>query len=179
MDIVFPKPGTEKSFVQMAERLGIDHLILAYPMPGNRVELPPIKTQVKLSVGQIVTTKTRKFFPGLKILTEPDNPRAAFEQSKADIICNLELQNKPDFIHHRASGFNHVMSAIAAKRGKKLGINFSNLLSDNGTLTGRVRQNIKLARKAKVEIVIFSGATTQHDMRSEDLLRSVSILLGC
>lgn len=185
IDIVIPKSGSEQGFADLAKRLGLDGLIFFYTLSDsksfqeakNRVE--GISSDLKLSVGQIVDLKTKKFFSVPKLSVTAGDSRGVMERSKANFVANLELQNKRDYLHHRASGMNHIIAKIGAKRAKTLTIFSSNLLgSGSSRLIGRIRQNLVLAKKAKLNCILVSGATNPWQMRSRSEMVALGTFLG-
>lgn len=182
MDLVFPNKN-ESAILSMAKKLDLAHeqLCFCYDI-ADAAEFKTLKkktVEFGVNLGQIINEKTRKTFPVLKIIMDPSDSRFAFEQTKADIVCDVEHQKKPDFMHHRASGLNPIIARIGTRRGKKLGICLSSLLSAPNTaqLLGRLKQNIMIARKAGLEVVFFSGARDEWGLRSQTELNALKSIL--
>jgi RNase P/RNase MRP subunit p30 len=91
------------------------------------------------------------------------------QMSKANIIVGVEDVKAKDYMHHRNSGLNHVLCKIAKEKGIKIGFSFSDLLNADkkkrAILLGRMKQNVRLCRKYKVEMVFGSFARKPEDMR--------------
>ena len=76
-----------------------------------------------------------------------------------------------DGLHARNSGLNQVLCAMMEKKGIALGISFNMILNsgvkDRAKLIGRVKQNIKLARKRNILIAPVSLAHTPFELRGD------------
>ena len=114
------------------------------------------------------------------LVQNSEKNREVLESGKADILFDLEAQNKRDFMHHRASGLNHILCTFAKKNDLKIGLSFSSILksSDRHQLVGRMSQNIKLCRKYKVKMCIASFAKKPYEMRSPNDLMSLFETIG-
>jgi len=108
--------------------------------------------------------------------------RAASECWEVDVLLHPERGRERDFMDYRNSGFDQVMASFMAERGIALGIDFSTLLSSQGRslqqTLGRIRQNVKVALKHKVPVVLASGAGDPLGLRSPLDLSHVSGMLG-
>lgn len=173
-DIVFPK-GNENEFIAMAEKLGIASLCLVYDSPKDISGFQK-KTRVTLSAAILCRPEDVKKYKGkfLTIVRAPEDQtqlRHIIERVRPDILFGLEFHRRKDFLHHRASGLNHILAAIAKEKGVAIGFNFSALLNakprERALFIGRMMQNIKFSRKFKFRTVIASFAESQCEMRSE------------
>jgi hypothetical protein len=185
IDIVFPKDN-EKKFISVAERLSLEGLCLVYDKPRDISEFQK-STKLKLlsavlCVPNDVPRYKSKF---LTLVSAPDDQtelRHIIESVRPGVLFNLEFAKRKDFLHHRASGLNHVLATIAADKGVAVGFNFSAILSakprDRAVCTGRMSQNISFARKFKFRPVIASFASKPFHMRSEKDLLSFFVALG-
>jgi RNase P/RNase MRP subunit p30 len=144
-------------------------------------------TKLRIIVGIICKPEDVKRYKGrlLTFVSAPDDQnliRQVMEKDKPDVIFNLEYAGRKDFIHHRASGLNHILSVIAKDKGVAVGFNFSGLLGasakEKSVYLGRMMQNIHFARKFKFGTVIASFAKTPFDMRSEHDISGFFISLG-
>ncbi|MEM4282222.1 MAG: RNase P subunit p30 family protein [Candidatus Woesearchaeota archaeon] len=193
MDIVFPN-NNEKEFLEIAEWLGTNELLLAYPL--KRLEAVTTSegfikliesSKVKIRVGIIAEPKevqlARK--EGITVLcralAKPAD-RWLFEKAKPDIIFDLEQSPEPDSLHQRNSGLNHVLAAIAAKNRIAIGFSFASILNSSGTrraqLLGRIAQNTALCKKYDVKCFFASFASSPWEMRGEHELKAIGELIG-
>jgi len=108
--------------------------------------------------------------------------REASESWDVDLIVNPELNVERDMIHQLTSGLDDVMAAFMAERGIGYCVNFGNILHSTGLrrvrLLGRIRQNIRLASKYSVPVVLSCGATSKLDMRSPHDITSLGLMIG-
>jgi len=85
-------------------------------------------------------------------------------------------------MHFRASGLNQVLAAIANKKKKIIGFNFNAILNTKGMLRsqllGRMKQNVKLCRKYKVEMALASFAANPFELKAEKDLQAFGETLG-
>lgn len=185
-DIVFPK-NNEEEFIKLADRLGFNSLILVYEYEGTKdydvlIKKLSKKTKLKIDSGFILkdfkkNIKTDK----ITFFKSSSNSRWVAEKKKADVIFSLENQSREDFIHHRASGINQVMCELMKCNDIKLGFSFNMMINNKekmSELLGRLIQNIFLARKYNIKIVIGSFATNPYEMRSFSDLCSLFSVLG-
>ncbi|MFH1669445.1 MAG: RNase P subunit p30 family protein [Candidatus Woesearchaeota archaeon] len=173
IDIVFPDKN-ENEFIKMAERLGLEGLMFVYEDIRDVSGLQK-ETKLKISSGVLcLPGKVNKYKGKTTTLVrapgDQEKIRNIIEQDKPDILFGLEQGARKDFFHHRASGLNHVMAELMAKNGVAMGISFSDLLKakpwDRAVYIGRIRQNMKLARKFKFEVRIGSFGTSCWELRS-------------
>ncbi|MBW2996789.1 hypothetical protein KY349_00440 [Candidatus Woesearchaeota archaeon] len=185
IDIVFPK-NNEKEFIKLAENLKIERLCLAYDKITDVSEFQA-QTKLKLSSAVICTQDNIKKFKGkaFTIMNSPEDQtklRHIIEKIRPDILFGLESGAKKDFLHHRASGLNHILATIAAQKNVSIGFGFSSILKakpwQRSVYIGRMMQNIRFARKFKFKTVIASFADNPWNMRSEHDLISFFITLG-
>jgi RNase P/RNase MRP subunit p30 len=185
MDIVFPKDD-EKEFIKMAERLGLEGLVFVYSAPKDITAFKN-DTKLKLSSGILCKPEDVRKYKG-KFLTlveateDQEQIRHIIEQVRPDIIFNLEFARRKDFMHHRASGLNHILAKLAADNDVAIGFNFSALLGlsprERAICLGRMSQNLMFARKFKFGVVIASFANSIFRMRSEKEFSSFFSVLG-
>jgi len=111
-----------------------------------------------------------------------DVNREASECWEVDILLHPERNQEKDFMDYRNGGVDHVMASYMAQRGIALGIDLSQLLYLSGRslaqLIGRVRQNVRIALKYNVPIVLVSGALDRFGMRSPWDIAAACPLLG-
>jgi len=188
-DIVFPKDN-EKKMVNMAIVLGYSKVYLVYDSNTDfnkiKKKIEDLKKDAKISIEIGVKGDLRninRFRNEYFTLVESsDKSRYIIEKIKPNVIFDLEVFGRKDFIHHRNSGLNQVLCKIANKNKVIVGINFNNLLKETksrkDTIIGRIQQNIKLCRKYKVKMIIGSFASSPYEMRNPNDLMSFLIVLG-
>lgn len=108
--------------------------------------------------------------------------RAASECWEVDILLHPEFNREKDFMDYKNAGFDHVMASFMAECGVALGVDFSQLLGCSGRtivqLLGRIRQNIRIALKYKVPVVLVSNAADKFGLRAPLDFASISPLIG-
>jgi ribonuclease P/MRP protein subunit RPP1 len=114
--------------------------------------------------------------------------RKASECWEVDILCHpesVEGEEKKimkDFIHQKNSGLDHVIAKLLSEKKIALEINFSQVLNSRGILRvqkiGRMKQNILLARKYKVPLIITSGAGDEFSLRAPRELAAFGRTIG-
>ena len=185
IDVVFPD-GNEKSFISLAEKLNLDGLCFVYDKPTDMSGLNS-STNLKLSSAILCNENNVRKFKGkyITILRAPEDQtklRHIIEQVRPDILFGVEFSRRKDFIHHRASGLNHVMAEIARQKKVSIGFDFSSLMKlnprDRAVCIGRMAQNIRFARKYEFGIVVVSFANNPWHMRSEQDLASFFKSIG-
>ncbi len=187
-DIVFPKDN-EKKLINMAIRLGYSTLYLVYDSKEDfakiKIKLEELKDkEIKLKIGVKTNIKNinkfRKF--DITLIEASDKSRYIIENSKPNLIYNLELIGRKDFMHHMNSGLNQVLCKLANQNKVAIGINFNNLLKETNLrkdiIIGRTKQNIKLCRKYKVRFITGSFASSAFEMRNPQDLRSFLTVIG-
>ena len=101
--------------------------------------------------------------------------RAAVETKEVDILTHPE-RGRYD------SGLNHVMAKLARKNDVAVEINFNEILNSTkktrSRIMGYMSDNIELAKKYKMPIVVCSGAKSHWDMRDPLSLASMTEQLG-
>ena len=156
----------EELFKETALALGWKDVIFLYPDKKNDVVLA--------SQTQISSLKSTK-------LVFSEASRSAIERG-AHVLFNFENDAREDFLHHRASGLNHVLCKLMQDKGSFMAFNFNNILNSDdifcSKILGRIQQNISLCRKFKVPMIVFSFAKTPFEMRSPQDLRSFFLDLG-
>ncbi|HII72548.1 TPA: hypothetical protein HA265_07365 [Candidatus Woesearchaeota archaeon] len=183
IDLVFPK-NDENAFIALAERLGLQGLCFVYDRPTPP---PQVKTSLKLFSAVLCTEETIRKYKGqhLTVMRCPSDQsriRLVLEQSKPDILFGLEFSGRSDFIHHRASGLNHIHADLARKNDIIIGFSFSDILSSSSRrrsiVMGRLSQNIIFARKFGFTACIASFAAKPYHLRSPRDLSSFFEALG-
>ena len=74
-------------------------------------------------------------------------------------------------MHHRNSGINHIVAKQMIEKGIVYGFPVAALihaaLDEQATLLGRLRQNMEILKKYKVDITLASFSSDPMDMRNE------------
>jgi len=182
MEIVFPN-NNEKTFISIADRLGVTEMILVYPFEKfTKKELPKGKMKVRLGIiaKQQDILKAKKL-ASFVIVESGEKDQYVMEKVKPHLIFNLEKSSKRDKTHYRISGLNQVLCKLAAANNIIIGFSFSALLhaspTDRKVLWGRMMQNMKFCKKYKVKTLFASFAKKPMDMRNERDLKSLTSLL--
>jgi len=108
--------------------------------------------------------------------------REASECWEVDILAHPEISTGKDFMNQKNSGIDHIIAKLLKEKVIAIEINFSELLNASAALRaqkiGRICQNIILARKYGVPIIITSGAKSKYELRSPKDLLSLGKLIG-
>ncbi len=108
--------------------------------------------------------------------------RLASECFEVDVLCNPEKDARKDFMKQKYSGIDHIMSKFMGERKIALEFSFSQVLNSYGMLRsqvmGRMRQNVVLARKYDVPVIITSAGVEREDLRSPRELVAFGKSLG-
>lgn len=101
--------------------------------------------------------------------------RKILEKEKIDILL-ISVSGKKDRMKQRDSGFNHVMAEIARKKQVKIGIDFDEIIEskEKKEILSRLKQNIKIASKKKINIVFISDKYK----RTKKEMQSLGLILG-
>ncbi|PIN79604.1 hypothetical protein COV16_03300 [Candidatus Woesearchaeota archaeon CG10_big_fil_rev_8_21_14_0_10_34_8] len=167
-DIVFPK-NNEEEFIAIAKRLGMKELLFVYQSPKekkNTTKKITIKTAIISTPNQLKSGNANA--SNTIVRSDPDKDRWIIEKIKPKIMFGFEFQDRNDFMHHRNSGINHVTAKLMAKNKITYGFPVADLINSTkqGVILGRMKQNIKLCKKYKVEIILASFASDPMDMRN-------------
>lgn len=185
MDSVFPN-NNENEFIRIAERLNLEGLCFIYEKPQD-ISRVQQQTTLKLSTAIICKPEDVRKYKGrfTTIVRAPDDQtriRHIIEQIRPDILIDLEFARRKDFMHHRASGLNHILAQLAADKGVTIGFNFSRILearpNDRAVYIGRMRQNLGFARKFKFQMIFASFANHPREVRPRGDMISFFASLG-
>ncbi|MBW2972347.1 hypothetical protein KY359_04895 [Candidatus Woesearchaeota archaeon] len=185
MDVVFPKDN-EQEFIAIAEKLNIESLCFVYDRPKDIAEFQK-HTKIRLSHAILCEPDDVKKYKGkyATIVKAPEDHtklRHIIEKIRPDILYGLEFHRKKDFIHHRASGLNHVLATLAQQKGVAIAFGFSEIIAakpqDRARFIGRMMQNIRFARKFKFRTVLASFAADPWHMRGKQELVSFFAGIG-
>ncbi len=172
IDIVFPK-NNEEAFIKIALELGTKELIFLYPFveykskQWNEKGLT-IKTGILALPKQVRDAQKKAEIVVVKAAGETD--LHTLEHFPSAIMYGFEFSERKDFMHHRNSGMNHMHAAMMAEKNVIYGFPVAALVHAEeklkGEIVGRLRQNIALAQKYKVKVVLASFASDPMDMRN-------------
>ena len=102
-----------------------------------------------------------------------DINRAAVENGKVDILAHPTAHGKP---------LNHVLAKAAADNGVAVDFNMDALIIQKGgsriKALAAMRQNLVLARKYGVPMVITSNARSHYDLRSPREMMALAMFFG-
>lgn len=118
--------------------------------------------------------------PGKRIIFSSNDDelnRKILEKEKINVLL-LNLSGKKDRMKQRDSGFNHVLAKLAKKKNISLGINLDEIIDSKPEeklkILARVRQNIKLCNKNKLNMEFISGKKRdRYNLKSLGLLLSM------
>jgi len=96
--------------------------------------------------------------------------RKVLEKEPIDILL-LNQKGRKDKAKQRDSGFNQVLAKIALKKKVVIGINLEEVINsstkEKAEILGRIRQNIKICKKNKLNMVFISiKGKDQYDIKS-------------
>jgi hypothetical protein len=183
-DIVFPH-NNEQEFYAMAQKLGVNELVLVHPSKdaAARAPQPPAGLKVKHAVlAEPRKARDLRKQGNMIFVRCSDQDRTVLEQGAADVLFGAESSQSKDYIHQRGSGFNQVFAELARKNNVAIGFSLAEILSATGSvrarLMGRMMQNIAICRKYHVRMVAGSFASDQWEMRSPHDMQSFFVELG-
>ena len=167
----------DKFSIQLAKQLGLSGLFFVDE------DVVIIKASNKAEVRKLIQ-KARIKFPIVCLQGSRDEINREAVEAKADILLSPEFsrEKERDFMEYKNSGLGTVICKLASKNNVAVGINFSDILQAEGNyreiLLGRIRQNVNLCRKYKVNMLLASFASSSFEMRSVIDLRALAEQLG-
>lgn len=184
LDFVLPK-GNESSFTDIAPKLDFKALCFVYPveeLPSQKAQSEKIKIYHAALVRTAKQAATAQKVADIVLARATKNLREQLERWPVDIIFGLESIAQREPLFYRASGLDHVLCKIAARKGITFMLDFSQFLTarpfKRAVLLGRAAQNITLCTKYNVALVIASLATKPSYMRAARDLASLCVCLG-
>ncbi len=110
-----------------------------------------------------------------------DQNRKIVEDRNVDVLMNPELKSQNDKLHYRKSGLNQVLAKIAKENDVAVGFGFSFLLNADAVkramILGRMKQNVRICRKAGVKMVVCSYANNTAELRgAKDFLAFARVI---
>ncbi|MDP3916678.1 MAG: RNase P subunit p30 family protein [Nanoarchaeota archaeon] len=111
-----------------------------------------------------------------------DKNRNYFSDKSVDIVMNPEIKTDRDKIHYRKSGMNQVFAKLAKEKDIAVGFGFSFILNADSIkrseILGKMRQNVRICRKAKCKMIVCSYANDYREMRGAKDLLSFARIIG-
>jgi len=100
--------------------------------------------------------------------------RKAVSSKNTDVLLDPE-PNVKDYINQINSGLNQVLCGLAYKN--RVCIAFSMDRLNDSNMISKIMQNIRLCRKYKVKMLVFTLANTRYELRAaHDLLALLKVL---
>ncbi len=187
IDIVMPS-GNEQEFAEIGKRLGYSGVCFLYRLndyfsAAHISACEGIKTYKGIIAESSDTGKIKSRLKGERAfvaIKSNGEDKEIIQDRKANLIFSFEDSSKKDFMHHRASGLNHILCKLAKESGVIVGFSSNSLVNSHNTsvIAGRLMQNISLCQKFRVNTAIASFATKPFEMRSPHDLESLFRVLG-
>ena len=190
VDIVIPK-NNESEFVDIAKRLNIHHLCFLYDtkvflekkkiIEGLNKKNKDIKLYagIKLSNTNRILNIKHKLKPDLILSDKADRSKI---RKGIDIIFNVEQAEK-DFLRYRNSGLDFVKAKMFVENDIIYAISLSQMIAsqektERPKLIARMIQNVKIARKKKLNITFASFANNPMQLRGISDIVAFATSLG-
>ena len=170
-DIVLPQ-GNEEAFLAMAEKLGYENLVFWYPDEKKIREITHPKIKIKIAT-PLRTKKT-----DLVIAEHSEKDRTLLERKEVQVLFNLENEQRKDFFHQRASGFNQIIANLCKESNVVVCFSHHEIMLDPARVLGRMMQNVILCRKYHVAMALASFARNPYHMRAPHDMKALAIVLG-
>jgi RNase P/RNase MRP subunit p30 len=181
-----PKDGNEEELAKAALEKEIDDFVFLY-VPADSAAYKRCEKKSAYRCGVLFDGKytvsdliKAKRISDHIVVKANEDIRKILESVKDIFVYGCESAKRPDFIHHRNSGLNHILLNIAKKNRIKFLMDFSYFLGleklGKAVALGRLRQNILLCRKFKTEVNIASFARNRLMIKKD--INILKILLG-
>jgi RNase P/RNase MRP subunit p30 len=158
IDYVLPNKN-EKEFLDMATKLGYKELVFLYSLKDFKG-----KGGIVCEAKELGKAKNKTEIVVVKC---KDDVKQVIERSPS-FIYGMEDHNNMDFMHHKNSGLNHVLVKLMKTKNVGYMVDFNGLLnSDRTRLLSRIKFNINLCKKYKVNVVIASFANDPYKMKGK------------
>lgn len=171
----------EALLVKKAKLLGYSRIYFVYEQT-NKVDLGELEIKYSVEIKKVILCNKKNCFELRKkrIITmmETSSDRDVFERVKPRIAYGLEQVGRGDAVHQRVSGLNHIMCGLAKKNKIAVLFDLGKIKTNDSVLIGRMRQNIKLCKKYKVEIILSLLTSDPNKIVSPTDLMSFGKLLG-
>lgn len=181
-----------EQLAEMARRLGYSGICFAEYYEGEKQlkklkdEIAKIERKVGIEIFLGFEARTAKELKALKekrklfdmLLArggELRMNRVACETKEVDILTHPEYKRND-------SGLNHIMAKLAGKNNVAIEVNFREILMGSertrSKILANMRDNVKLAKKYGVPIILCSGAINHWEMRDPLCIVSMATQLG-
>ncbi len=151
-----------------------------YENARKKIQKLQEKTEKKKKTKEKQNQKNKRYII-VKAKSEKFN-RKILENEQIYAIFGLELTEKKDKLKQKSSGLNEILAKIAVKNNIKIAVSLKELTklgtTDKANLIARIKQNIKLCRKAKCSLIIASFAKKASEMRDAYDIFSLCLTLG-
>lgn len=97
-------------------------------------------------------------------------------ETKNIILLNPHNTRTKDFMHFRNSGLNHILCRLASDNNVIIAFSLDKMYDSNDL--GRVMQSVKLCRKYKCKIAVFSFARNKYELRSANDIAAFLNVVG-
>ena len=172
IDIVFPK-NNEEEFIKRAKALGTKELIFVYS-PRDYKEYKTEEKGINSKTAVVVAPKdardAKKKYPFIIVRSDRETERWVVEHSQPMLIYGFEMQERKDFMHHRNAGLTDILAKMMHEYNVAYGFSVAELICApkelQPILLGRLRQNVMIAKKYKIEIILASFAADPMLMRN-------------
>lgn len=108
--------------------------------------------------------------------------RKLIESKKIRILVSPHIGAKKDFLNFRNSGLDDVICRLAKRNKVSIAFSFGEVLNCDGekrvNILARMRQNVKLCNKYKVNMIIISLASEPYELRGQETFFSFGRVLG-
>ncbi|MBT3721430.1 hypothetical protein HOG47_07310 [archaeon] len=100
--------------------------------------------------------------------------RFLLEKTKVDIVYGVEDIHPRDSLHYLRGGIDQILCKIAYDKKKTIAFSFSDILNkkNKAKKLARIKANLRLCKKYKVETKIFTFAKSYEDLRSKKDLKA-------
>ncbi len=181
-DILLPN-NNEESFIMLAEKLNYKGLLFLYSI-DNFTKKKEAKYTTSLTIIQGIIAEKKDIPKAKKIsnfvltIADEKDSRNVIEQHIPDAMVNFEDNSINDTLKQRYSGLNNVLCDLMAKNDINLCFSLAEIKQNNEDYLGRIMQNITLAQKHKVPIIIASFTSDPYQMRNPKDIISFFVTIG-
>ncbi|MFH1408846.1 MAG: RNase P subunit p30 family protein [Nanoarchaeota archaeon] len=108
--------------------------------------------------------------------------RTLIDRGQVDCVYGFETVAYKDGLHQRNAGLDHILAKVMKSKQVAYGVPFHLVLGTTGVkraqIIGRIKQNIRLARKFKVDICLASFAEKSSRMRGLGDVLAFGVSMG-
>jgi RNase P/RNase MRP subunit p30 len=123
-----------------------------------------------------------KYYDKVVNINFVEGTRKNFDNRKKCYFKDLELIEKKDSFHYRRGGLNQILCRLVARHGKIVFFNLNLLKDSKGfsreVLIGRMKQNIRLCRKFKVQMKAGFFPSSKEEIKNPEDVKGLLIVLG-